>query len=187
MELFTIEENQVIIRPELRLIPQFKKIITRDKDRYKRQALLELAYIYYMYDYKSPYMNISDIDRHDQIIRHLQLGENWTPDPDIKDATQQYLEFQESPSIKALKSTKNALLNASKVIDVMNSTVEEALSDENNKDMVTAIETVDKLLSLADKLPKTINTIVTLEEKVQKEQHENSKVRGGGKAGAYEA
>ena len=183
MELFTIEENQVIIRPELRMIPQFKKIITRDKDRYKRQALLELAYIYYMYDYKSPYMNISDIDRHSQIIKHLKLGENWDLDSDLKEAVNQYLEFQETPSIKALKSTRNALLNASKVIDVMNHTTEQALEDE---DMVTAIETTEKLLTLADKLPKTINTIVTLEEKVQKEQHENSKVRGGGKAGIYE-
>lgn len=186
MELFTIEENQVVISPELRIIPQFKKIIARDKDRNKRQAFIELAYIYFMYDYKSPYMNISDIDRHDQIIRHLKFKEGWEPDSDIKEAVAQYLEFQETPSIKALKSTKNALLNASKVIDVMNRTVEDALSEED-KDMVTAIDTVDKLLSLADKLPKTINTIVTLEEKVQKEQHENSKVRGGGKAGTYEA
>jgi hypothetical protein len=187
MELFTIEENQVIIKPELRMIPQFKKIITRDKDRYKKQALMEFAYVYYMYDYKSPYMNISDIDRHAQIVKHLKLGDTWQPDQDIKDAINQYLEFQESPSIKALKSTRNALLNASKVIDVMNATVEQALADEDNRDMVTAMDTTEKLLTLADKLPKTINTIVTLEEKVQKEQHENSKVRGGGKAGAYES
>ena len=175
-----------MIKPELRMIPQFKKIITRDKDRYKRQALLELSYIYYMYDYKSPYMNISDIDRHAQISKHLKLGDTWEPDQEIKEAITQYLEFQETPSIKALKSTRNALLNASKVIDVMNTTVEAALLPDN-KDMVTAIDTVDKLLTLADKLPKTINTIVTLEEKVQKEQHENSKVRGGGKTGQYES
>lgn len=186
MELFTIEENQVIIRPELRMIPQFKKIITRDKDRYKKQALMEFAYIYYMYDYKSPYMNISDADRHSQIVKHLKLGDTWQPDQDIKDAITQYLEFQETPSIKALKSTRNALLNASKVIDVMNSNVEAALQTDE-KDMVVAIETTEKLLTLADKLPKTIATIVTLEEKVQKEQHENSKVRGGGKTGLYES
>lgn len=186
MELFIIEENQVIIKPELRLIPQFKKIITRDKDRYKKQALLELGYIYYMYDYKSPYMNVSDEDRHEQLIRHLKLGDGWEPDQDIKDAVVQYLEFQETPSIKALKSTKNALINTSKVIDVMNEIVSIALADADNRDMVTAIDTTEKLLTLSDKLPKAINTIATLEEKVQKEQHENSKVRGGGKAGIYE-
>ena len=183
MELFSIEENQVIISPELRIVPQFKKIITRDKDRYKRLALLELAYIYFMYDYKSPYMNISEVDRHAQIVKHLKLPEGWSIDNDLKEAVNQYLEFQETPSIKALKSTRNALLNASKVIDVMNHTTEQALLDN---DMVVAIDTTEKLLTLADKLPKTINTIVTLEEKVQKEQHENSKVRGGGKAGIYE-
>lgn len=185
MELFTIEENQVIISPELRMVPAFKKLITRDKDRYKRFALSELLYIYYMYDYKSPYMNISDIDRHAQICKHLKLID-WKPDNEVQEAIDQYLEFQETPSIKALKSTRNALLNASKVIDVMNSLVEAALSTPD-KDMVTAMETTEKLLTLADKLPKTIQTIVTLEEKVQKEQHENSKIRGGGKAGLYES
>jgi hypothetical protein len=185
MELFTIEENQVIIKPELRMVPAFKKIITRDKDRYKKQALAEFAYIYFMYDYKSPYMNISDVDRHPQISKSLKFSEDWQPDQDIKEAIDQYLSFQESPSIKVLKSTKNALINASKVIDVMNETVANALKEED-RDMVSAIDTIDKLLSLTDKLPKTINTIVTLEEKVQKEQHENSKLRGGGKAGIYE-
>lgn len=168
------------------MVPQFKKLITRDKDRFKRQALLEFAYIYYMCDYKSPYMNVSEVDRHDQLIKHLKLGENWKVDQDIKDAIDQYLSFQETPSIKVLKSTRNALLNTSKVIDMMNETIANALKDPDNTDMVTAIDTVDKLLTLTDKLPKTINTIVTLEEKVSKEQHDNSKVRGGGKAGIYE-
>lgn len=187
MELFTIEENQVIIKPELRLIPQFKKIIQRDKDRYKKQALLEFAYIYYMHDYKSPYSNISDFDRHDQIKRHLKFDPKWEPDEDLIEAINQYTSFQETPSIKALKSTKNALVNASKVIDIMNANVEQAIANKENPDMATAMDTTEKLLTLADKLPKTINTIVTLEEKVQKEQHENTKVRGGGQAGLYES
>ncbi len=187
MELFTIEENRAVIKPELRMIPAFKKLIIRDKDRFKRQALNEFAYIYYMYDYKSPYMNVSEVDRHSQISKSLNFSLDWKPDEDIKAAIDQYNNFQETPSIKALKSTKEALLNASKVIDVMNQQVSTAMADEDNRDMVTAIETLDKLLSLSDKLPKTINTIVTLEEKVQKEQHENSKVRGGGKTGAYES
>lgn len=185
MELFIIEENQVILSPELRLVPTFKKLITRDKDRYKRSALSEFSYIYFMYDYKSPYMKYAEKDREEQIIKQFKLGENWKPDEDIKAAIKQYIEFQETPSIKVLKSTKEALLNASKVIDVMNETVSTALDGEQ-KDMVTAIETVDNLLKLAEKLPKMISTIVTLEEKVQKEQHENAKVRGGGQTGHYE-
>lgn len=185
MELFTIEENQVILKPELRLVPQFKKIISRDKDRFKRQALNEFAYIYYMHDYKSPYMNKSVHDRHEQIVKHLKLGDNWKPDEDINDAINQYIEFQETPSVKALKSTKQALINASKVIDVMNENIEKALS-EDDRDMVTAMETTEKLLILSDKLPKTITTITALEEKVQKEQLDGTKIMGGGKKGEYE-
>jgi hypothetical protein len=68
----------------------------------------------------------------------------------------------------------------------MNEQVSDAMKDPDNRDMVTAVDTLEKLLILSEKLPKTINTIVALEEKVQKEQHENSKLRGGGKAGLYE-
>lgn len=139
-----------------------------------------------MYDYKSPYMNVSDIDRLIQIKKSLKFDDAWEPDEDLKEAIDQYNKFQETPSIKALKSTKEALLNASRVIDIMNEQVAFSLH-EDTRDMTTAVETLEKLLVLSEKLPKTINTIVTLEEKVQKEQHENSKVRGGGKAGVYES
>ena len=185
MELFTIEENQVIVRPELRLVPAFKELITRDKDRFKKTALSEFTYIYFMYDWQSPYMNISAEDRHRQLCEYLKFGENWKPDQDVQEAIDQYLIFRESASAKALKSTKEALINSSKVIDAMNHIIVEALEGDN-KDMVTAMDTTEKLLSLADKLPKTIGVITTLEEKVKKEQHEDSKVRGGGKKGLYE-
>jgi hypothetical protein len=176
-----------VISPELRLVPQFKKIIQRDKDRFKRKALDELAYIYFMCDYKSPYSNQSVVDKEDQITRSLKLlGEGYKPDQDVIEGMDVYLKFQETPSIKALRSTKEALINASKVIDVMNEQVSDAMKDPDNRDMVTAVDTLEKLLILSEKLPKTINTIVALEEKVQKEQHENSKLRGGGKAGLYE-
>jgi uncharacterized iron-regulated protein len=140
-----------------------------------------------MFDYKSPYMNVSSLDRHEQLIKHLKLGDGWKVDSDLQEAIDTYMKFQETPSIKVLKATKEALINASKVIDVMNEQVEQAMADPENRDMVTAVDTIEKLLTLSDKLPKTINTIVILEEKVQKEQHENSKVRGGGKAGSYES
>ncbi len=175
----------MIIRPELKLIPSFKKLITRDKDRYKHKSIAEFAFIYFMYDYKSPYMSLSTKDRREQIIKHLKFDTKWEPDEEVAEAIKQYLEFQLTPSIKALNSTKEALLNASRVIDVMNETVDISLH-EDTKDMTTAIETIEKLLTLAEKLPKTINTIVTLEKKVQEEQHETSKVRGGGQAGLYE-
>lgn len=130
-------------------------------------------------------MSISATDRHIQIVKHLKFPDKWEPDEDIQEAVLQYNEFQETPSIKALKSTKEALLNASKVIDIMNEQIEFAIAEET-RDITTATTILEKLLTLSEKLPKTIGTIVTLEEKVQKEQHENSKVRGGGKTGTYE-
>lgn len=184
MELFILEDHQVKISPELRLVPQFKKIITRDKDRHKRRATAELAFIYFMYDYRSPYMAVPSISRYEQITKYLKI-EDLKIDQDMQEAIDQYLEFLETPSIKALKSTKEALINASRVVDVMNEQINIALKDDE-KNIDIAIETIDKLLTLSDKLPKTINTITLLEEKVQKEQHETGKIRGGGRKGEFE-
>lgn len=186
MELFSIEENQVIIKPELRLIPQFKKIIARDKDRAKHQAMLELAYIYYMYDYKSPYMNVAADFRHEQITRHLKFKEGWKVDPDLQEAINTYLEFTETASVKVLKSTKDALINAANVITVLNNIVSAALKTNPEVNIDQALEHIENLLTISEKLPKTIGVLSLLEEKVKKEQHEESKVRGGGKAGVYE-
>ena len=54
MRLFKEDNFQVVINPEAKLIPEFKKIITNDKDRKKRNAHKHLAYIYFICDYRSP-------------------------------------------------------------------------------------------------------------------------------------
>lgn len=128
-------------------------------------------------------MNTAESSRHDDVIRELKL-EDFKVDQDLQEAIDKYISFQETPSIKALKATREALINASEVINTLNKIVEEAISKQDSS---TAVEILNQLLTLSDKLPKTITTISALEEKVQKEQHEGSRIKGGGQTGQYES
>ena len=55
MRLFREEGFKVVVDPELKLVPEFKSILTRDRSVEKKQAMRELSYIYFVYDHKSPY------------------------------------------------------------------------------------------------------------------------------------
>ena len=79
--LFDIENQEVVISPQALQIAAFRTIWTRDRDKYKVIAKKELAYVYYMSDYKSPYMNKEENERQEMIIRSLFKDER---DPRLK-------------------------------------------------------------------------------------------------------
>ena len=55
--LFDYKERNVIVSPEALLIPEFEEIYKRDKSKDKAKAIKELSYIYFISDYKSPYIS----------------------------------------------------------------------------------------------------------------------------------
>ena len=60
MNLFFISDNKILPTPETLLIKEFENIWNRDKTKTKDIALKELAYIYFISDYKSIYNNYLD-------------------------------------------------------------------------------------------------------------------------------
>lgn len=133
MGLFKLENHLPVINTEIRAIPEIKKIIARDKDRKKTTAFAELLYIFFVYDYKSPYTKYSYDERKVHARRACQLPDTWKEDKDIKAAVKLYRDLQESPAIKSLQNTKEALLTSSDVIQALRKTIDselEALQDE---------------------------------------------------------
>lgn len=187
MGLFKLENNKVVIDLEARIIPEFRNLIAYDKDRFKKQALKEFAYIYFMYDYKSFYSNYSSEDRHNKLIKELELGKDWKVHKILQSAIDKYIELQETPTIKTLKATKEALLTASKVIEKLREVINKSLDElENNSDMEEILTNVEKLLKISSTLPTTVNTLQQLEKKVKEEQLGDSKIRGGGQVNLFE-
>ena len=192
MQLFREENFQVIIDPELKVIPQFKRIITRDRDRKKRAAFKELAYIYFAYDYKSPYFIYPETERKTRVRKDLELEPGWMEDSEMKDAIAKYISFLDSPAIKSLISIREGLLSSAKVIDALRIRIDETLADatdqdaEDPVDIGSVVKSVTQLIDLSEKLPKAIDTISDLEEKVKKEQSNESRIKGGGTKGIFE-
>jgi hypothetical protein len=184
MALFEEKENRVIISPEFKLIPEFKEVLKRDRDPEKRGALQVLAYIYFMYDYRSPYSKYGEEERSERLVKDLSLGDKWKPDSTTLSAKQKYLELQETPTIKTLRSIRDGLIVSSQAIDNLSRNITDSISDDD--DVEGMVKMVTSLLSIADKLPKVVESISSLEEKIKKEQSTDTKLRGGGSKGMFE-
>lgn len=205
ISLFEINEtDDVVLNPELRLIKQFKKLIERDRGskgdaqgRKKYRAIKELAFIYFMCDYNSRYLNVPETERVEQIVSDLDI-DNFKVDEDIREAMDKYVELQETPSLKILNEIKETLFTCHKLSKILRDQIEkdiaagkhnESYLDDKGRLILgttTLIENLKNVLTISDAIPKTIDTMTKLEDKVKKEIQQDSRIRGGGKRGEYE-
>jgi len=189
MRLFKEDNFNVVIDPEAKIIPEFKKIITSDKDRKKRNAHKQLSYIYFMCDYRSPYSIYPEEERKQRLIKDLQFDEESPITNLVQMGMDKYNELQRTPTITSLKAIKEGLLTSGRVINALRSQIENSLDlvdGEEDKNVGDIMKDVTKLLEVSEKIPKAIDTINALEEKVKKEQANESKIRGGGTKGMFE-
>lgn len=189
MKLFKEDNFQVVINPEAKLIPEFKKIITNDKDRKKRNAYKHLSYIYFMCDYRSPYSIYPEKERTKRLLKDLHIDDKSSISQFILDGMDKYNELQRTPAITNLKAIKEGLLTSAKVIDALNEQISislELVDGDEDRDVGSIMKDVTKLLQVSSEIPKAIDTINSLEEKVKKEQANEAQIRGGGTKGMFE-
>ena len=58
MNLFEISEGQLQIQPEAYALRAFKVLWDRDKTKGKDKAIIELAFVYFMTDFKSDFTDV---------------------------------------------------------------------------------------------------------------------------------
>lgn len=180
MRLFEERENRVTVSTELKTIPEFKEVLKKEGDK----APLVFAYIYFMCDYQSPYGNIKKEERSSKLIQELNLGGGWKPAAHIQRACNKYMELRETPTIKTLKSIREGLVASGNAIDMLTARINTLVEEDEGTD--DTVRMVTSLLSIADKLPKVVESISALEEKVKREQSNETKIRGGGGKGMFE-
>jgi len=196
MGVFKEEQGKLVIDPEVKFILEFRKLIGRDKDRQKRNAMKELAFIFYVVDFKSPYSVYDEVEKIKRSIKTCGFDDTWKPDKPVKDAMRVYDELQDTPAIQSLRTIRSTLFTSLKavrfvqdyldrIIETMNSTTDED-DLENPTDPEGLIKTVNELLKLSDKLPSTIATLEQVEEKVKLEQTTKRKIKGGGQSNFFE-
>lgn len=192
MQFFREENHRVVVDLEIKTVKEFRELIAKDKDRNKREATMWFSYLYFMVDYRSPFIIYPEEERTQRVCKMLDVDplSAWAkPVRDAyADAKAAYLEMRETATVKSLNSIKQGLMSSSRVIDMLTNNINDKLveGDIEPEDIDIVVKNVTKLLELSEKLPKAINTVKSLEEAVKTEQANDSKIRGGGAAGAFE-
>ena len=157
---------------DLAIIKEFKTLIQRDKERADR----EFTYIYLAIDWKSPYSNYSEQERHEAALQDASITEEEWNDPDFRAACRKYRALQESN--RYVRLLKSAELVTDKIVDYFNN-VDLEEQDEQGKYLVKVKDVQAAMKEAADQ----IETLKQIESLVKKEITEQSAIRAGATEG----
>jgi len=178
MNLFHMVNHQVYIQPETYTLEPFAKIWDRDKSKDKSIALAELAFIYFMCDFKSDYRTITDWEKKEsEVKKGLKLSETHKIDQVLEDAMSFYIERSKTLTMYLLE---DVYLSIDKLRAYFRE-VDLLLYDDNGK----PIHDVTKLTRSIESVAKIIESLKILEDKV-KGEIEESGLRAGRKKGMFE-
>jgi len=179
MKIFDIVNGRAVPHAEALIIPEFKVLWERDKDKDKGQAIKELSYVVFLIDesVSNPYRAYNTIDR-DVVLRRDFFGsKTHKVDKPILAAVEKYKELAETTSMRLLRAAKSATDKLSEYFE----NVDFNATDNYGKPLFNSRELSTNLKEVGG----IIKSLNLLEEFVKKEQTE-SKVRGGGEIGMYE-
>ena len=110
MNLFDLKKNKVTFTIEALLVKEFKIIWDRDHNRDKRNAIEELAYVFFSIDFKSPYMSYESSIRKEKIKKSCISRIRWKDDDVvILNAIKRYDELQQTPSLKLVRAAQSSI------------------------------------------------------------------------------
>ena len=153
---------EVDISPEVTLLKFANKIIDRDKTKDKKKAKAELAFIYFMTDYKSDFQSILDEnDRAKEIISVIEgLPDGWKEDKIVREARIFYKERSKTIASVALEYQR---ANIFTLLEKIGTFME---SDDANE--------VQKAATMSAKVNSFIKDIDELEKIVKGQQEVSS-------------
>lgn len=159
--------------PEILLIKEFNDLYKRDKSKSKDRAWAEFTYIYLAIDWKSPYNQYTEQEKHEEALNDSGLTEEKFNDPIFRAACRKYRALQdETRSIKLLKSAQNVI---DKFVDYFNNIDVEERDEQTGKPVYKTKNVMDEISSLH----KVHEELVILESQVKKEISETSSIRAG--------
>ena len=158
---------------EIFLVTEFKNLLNKDQSKNKELAFKELTYIYLALDWKSPYSQYTELERHEEALRDSGLTEEEFNNPVFREACRKYRTLQESNlSVRMLNAAK---LGAQQFIDYFTIIADLNERDVNGKPVFDAkkhFETMSKMHDLHEEL-------TSLENLVKEELTETSTLRAG--------
>ena len=171
--LFDYKERNVIVSPEALLIPEFEEIYKRDKSKDKAKAIKELSYIYFISDYKSPYISSLSPDALKRTIgKDFMKDEDYEPDSKILAAIDKYKSML---LLNASLQTVHNLTDYLQNIDLQE-------RDKNDKPIYKPSDVTNSLKNIGG----IVDSLNKVRANVEKEIQEAATLRGQRKKGNRE-
>ena len=180
MKIFDISSGEVIVDPSRVIIPEFKKLWSRDKSKDKSKVMKEIAYITFLFDLSAdnPYRGFSEYERDIVLKKDLFNDVNWEPDNLVKDAIVKFQRLMETTNVRVLLGAKQA---AEELAKWFRQVKYDAVDDRGD-----SLFSVTELSRNLKEVGNIIKSLSQLEEMVRKEQIEKTTTRGGSDIGMYE-
>ena len=175
--------------PEIRDIECFRKIIVRDRDKYKKECKKELCYIYNMADNDSKYSNFPEKERHGHLANDIFQDPLWKADQNILDCIETYKNLTVTPSEKLVVTLNETIHKTDKIIKALINQLEENLTNETHKQAIikmgnavktgvqVTVDDINALMDVAKRVPSMLNELEKLQEKIKSEKQSNFKTK----------
>lgn len=171
MKIFNFKNFHVIVDPEVLTVPEFSVIWEKDKTKDKTKAFKELAYVFHMADFNSPYSNLSEDKKKEKIGSDIMKNQGYEPSSYILDAIGKYEELSITPKERLLMSVKRKI---DQVADYMDKS---SVSDDS----------LTNILKIFKELQPIVANFDNLEDAVKKEKlNKLEKRRAGRKTSLFE-
>lgn len=191
MKLLILNQNlEAEPAPEIRDVECFRKIIVRDKDKYKKNCKKELCYVYHMSDNMSSYANFPEKERHAHLANDIFQDKNWKADKEILECIELYKKISVTPSEKLVVTLNETLHKTDKIIKALIEQLEENLTNETHKQAIikmgnavktgvqVTVDDINALMDVGKRVPAILKELESLEQKIKNEKQLNTKARG---------
>ncbi len=177
--LFDLKDRKVIVSAEALLIPEFKDIYSRDKSKDKAKAIQQLSYVYFIADYKSPYVSSLSPDALKRVVgKDFMKDEGYEPDSKVSAAIDKYKELQRTPSMLLLDASIQTVHNLTDYLQ----NVDLQERDKNDKPIYKPSDVTNSL----SKIGAIVDSLNKVRANVEREILATAQLRGQRKKGNRE-
>lgn len=169
MRLIKIENYELKVADEALLVRPIRKLWNMDRSKGKETFYKQMSILYFVYDPSSNYAYISnEKDRLKEVLEQENITD-FHNTAEFKDAVEAYKKLVRTPSSELLNDVR---LTVDKMRQALTSI---DFDDLEEKDKVSAINTVTAVIS---KIPKLVKDLSEAEKAVTKELEEQGSARG---------
>lgn len=169
MRLIKIENYELKVADEALLVRPIRKLWNMDRSKGKETFYKQMSILYFVYDPSSNYAYISnEKDRLKEVLEQENITD-FHNTAEFKDAVEAYKKLVRTPSSELLSDVR---LTVDKMRQALTSI---DFDDLEEKDKVSAINTVAAVIS---KIPKLVKDLSEAEKAVTKELEEQGNARG---------